>query len=344
MDDERIWERREAALPKKKRCRSQLSGHPLLSVHFEHSLRRRDISPAVRALVFEGLDAHDGVDTLGQRNVRIQHLAVRVPPALARGDRHAEHVVRVDAVPYAGTRRALQPQLERKRERLRRLRRLPITVTVTVTSVARMMTTVRVAPERREQVREELLGVLLPHRRKLGVSAPDERLERHRPDALLEDGLQLRLRWWYVQVGWVLRRVRVGCAVARAGVPPGDESVRDLVHLAFEAGCWEGLGAPGPVLDCEVGGVALLEGRNGKENLHHGCHVTAVGCLATMYGACVHRKENLCVPVAEVLQTRQAGPKDRFEGIPRLVRERKVKAEVVLDLLVCQSPCSAFKS
>ncbi len=49
--------------------------------------------------------------------------------------------------------------------------------------------TVHVAPERREQVCEELLRILLPHRRKLGMAAPDEPFERYRPDTLLEDRL-----------------------------------------------------------------------------------------------------------------------------------------------------------
>jgi len=296
-----------ARRPRLKRFRSSqrhVTSGPLRALW--HSLCRRDISLAIRALVFEGLDAHDGVNTLSQRDVRIQYLAIRVAPVLARRDRHAEHVVRVDAVPHAGTCRALQALLKRERERLCRLR-LPCASTF----IARM--TVRVAPERREQVREELLRVLLPHRRKLGVPAPDERLERYRPDALLEDGLRRTGSRWCWCVGWVLCRVRVGAS--RAGVPARDQSVGDFVHLAFEARCREGLGAPGPVLDCEVGGVALLEGRKGKENLHHGRHITAVVC-ATMYGACVHRRREPCAPVAEVLQTCQARPKDGFERIP----------------------------
>ena len=97
------------------------------------------------------------------------------------------------------------------------------------------------------------------------------------------------------------------------------------------------------MLDYEVGSIALLEGRKGKEDLHHRGHVTAVVVWPDEWGVCMHaQKENLCAPVAEVLQTCQAGPKDGFERIPGLVRERKVKAEVVLKLLVANLSCSAF--
>jgi hypothetical protein len=85
------------------------------------------------------------------------------------------------------------------------------------------------------------------------------------------------------------------------------------------------------VLDCERGSVALLEGREGKESLDHRCHVAAVvgGDEFTRI-----RGKRRDLPVAEVLQARKTGSKDWLEGISCLVRKRKVKVEVMLDLLV----------
>jgi hypothetical protein len=53
------------------------------------------------------------------------------------------------------------------------------------------------------------------------------------------------------------------------------------------------------VLDCERGGVALLEGREGKEDLNHGGHVAAV----VGYDEFTRIRENKRrdTPVAEIL-------------------------------------------
>lgn len=131
----------------------------------------------------------------------------------------------------------------------------------------------RVAPERGEQVHEELFSVLLPHRRKLCVPTPDQRFERGRSETLLEN----RLRGvGGSSTGKRVLRCRVRVGASRAGVPPGDQPVGEFVHLALEARCREGLIAPRPVLDCDGGSVALFKGRKGEENLHYGGHVAAV--------------------------------------------------------------------
>ena len=59
-------------------------------------------------------------------------------------------------------------------------------------------------------------------------------------------------------------------------VPPGEKPVGELVHLALEAGCWEGLITRRPVLDGERCSVALLEGREGEKNLDDRSHIAAV--------------------------------------------------------------------
>ena len=56
----------------------------------------------------------------------------------------------------------------------------------------------------------------------------------------------------------------------------------------------------------------------------------------------VSTESESCTPVAEVLQTCQARPKNGLEHNPQLVHEQKVKAEVVLKLLVANLSCSAF--
>jgi hypothetical protein len=86
------------------------------------------------------------------------------------------------------------------------------------------------------------------------------------------------------------------------------------------------------VLDSERGSIALLEGREGKEDLNHGSHVAAV--IESNKFARIRGKRKVYAPVAEVLQACQVGPKDGLEGIPCLVREREIKVEVMLDLLV----------
>lgn len=44
-------------------------------------------------------------------------------------------------------------------------------------------------------------------------------------------------------------------------------------------------------------------------------------------------REQDCLPVSEVLETRQARPEERFQLLPVITRHRKVKLEIVLDLL-----------
>src|ERR1700722_14104819 len=100
MDDERIWERRKARLPKQFGS-ATLNGDNFR--HLWHSPRRRDVPPAVGALVFEAFGAHDGVDALGQRNVFIKHLALRVSPLFACRHGHAQYIMRVNAVSHAST-------------------------------------------------------------------------------------------------------------------------------------------------------------------------------------------------------------------------------------------------
>jgi hypothetical protein len=57
--------------------------------------------------------------------------------------------------------------------------------------------------------------------------------------------------------------------------------------------------------------------------------------LESASGGRVDRRD---APVAEVLQTGEARSKDGLEGIAGLVLERKVKIEIVLDLLWSFSP------
>jgi hypothetical protein len=45
---------------------------------------------------------------------------------------------------------------------------------------------------------------------------------------------------------------------------------------AVDTRCRERFSASCPVLDCERGSVALLEGWEGKEDMNHGGHVAAV--------------------------------------------------------------------
>ena len=182
MDDERVWERRETCLPKQFYFQRRTATTNFR--HLWHSLRRRDILLAVGALVIEAFRAHGSVNTLGQRNVFIDYLALRVSPLLACRHGHAQHVMRVDAVSHASTRRALQALLKRKSKRLGRLR-LRLRIAISTSGM-------RVAPERSDEVREELFRVLLSHCCKLGVPASNKSFERDWPDTLLEDRLWRR--------------------------------------------------------------------------------------------------------------------------------------------------------
>lgn len=61
-----------------------------------------------------------------------------------------------------------------------------------------------IAPKDSKEMRQELLGVLLPHRRKLFVASPDERFEPGGLDSFLENWSGRVMRQ---KVGWVLRHV-----------------------------------------------------------------------------------------------------------------------------------------
>jgi hypothetical protein len=111
------------------------------------------------------------------------------------------------------------------------------------------------------------------------------------------------------------------------------------VHLALEAGCWEGLGTRRPVLDGE-NGVALLEGQEGEENLNDRGHIAAV---VSFRCAWAYLREGSKTPVTEVLQSCEARSKDGLEVIPRLICEFQVKIEVMFDLQVVV-PQSATKT
>jgi hypothetical protein len=59
-------------------------------------------------------------------------------------------------------------------------------------------------------------------------------------------------------------------------VSSGEKAIGELVHLAFETVCGEGLGTRRPVFVGERCGVAPLEGSEGEENLHDRGHIAAV--------------------------------------------------------------------
>ena len=74
---------------------------------------------------------------------------------------------------------------------------------------------------------EEFLRVLLPHRRKLFMSLPNQRFEARR----LYTGLEHRRRRRVLEclACGIVRR----SGVRRVGVPPAEEPIRNLTHLTF---------------------------------------------------------------------------------------------------------------
>ena len=155
---------------------------------------------------------------------------------------------------------------------------------------------------------EELVGVLLAHRRELGMALADERLEHARPNALLER-----------RTG--RRRLVALDGLARLGVAAGEQAVGELVHLAVEARRRVGLGA-----EQRVGGegqqVSGGERREGEERLDDRVDVAAV---------------------AEVAQTGQTRAGQRLEVFAVLARHRKVEDEVLLDLLATSARSQRLK-
>src|ERR1700742_2688212 len=77
---------------------------------------------------------------------------------------------------------------------------------------------VGIPPENCEEVAQELLRVLLSHRRELLVPFADERLESRRSQSFLED--------WVVNIDSTVRRMRVAAA---------QKPIGNLAHLAFNA-------------------------------------------------------------------------------------------------------------
>src|SRR6266702_2341474 len=125
----------------------------------------------------------------------------------------------------------------------------------------------RMAPESGEQVREELLVVLLAHRRELRVAASDEPLECRGPHALLEDRWRCCLGTGCARGRCALLRRHVPCCAPWVRVPARQQPTDELVYLAVEAGSRKGHDAGGQVFHCYRGGLVLLEGREGEEDL-----------------------------------------------------------------------------
>jgi hypothetical protein len=159
-----------------------------------------------------------------------------------------------------------------------------------------------VAPKRSEEVGEEFFRVLLPHRCKFGVPASDKSLEGDWPDAFLEDRQWRRPRGGGGTDKRVLHR-RICVCASRPRVPTRKQPVGNLEHLALDTRCRERLSASYPVLDCERGSVAPLEGREGKEDLNHGGHVAAV-VGHDEFTRIQYESKRRDVPVAEVLKAR----------------------------------------
>lgn len=123
-----------------------------------------------------------------------------------------------------------------------------------------------------EEVGEKLAGILLPHRRELGVILPDESLEHTRSNAFLEHNFGRRLLLGAGSVAWLCVVV---VELARDGVTTGEKSVGNLAHLALKARGGIRVGAGGRV-SVEGSEVALLERGEGEEGLERGGHVAAV--------------------------------------------------------------------
>jgi hypothetical protein len=85
------------------------------------------------------------------------------------------------------------------------------------------------------------------------------------------------------------------------------------------------------MLSCEMSRVTPLEGREGKEDLDYGGHVTAVVRNNGPARICRKRRDK---PITEVLKTCEAGPKDGLKRIPCFIRQREFKVEVLLDFLI----------